>query len=126
MKHLLPPLLAIGGFVAYFLVTTRLGIYRSVPWEYLAVIAAGAGLGAWRLARAPGLASGLSALLSAGVLGFALWYLLGYSMYAAREERPRAGDRFPDFTLADSTGGSFHLGELRGKRVLLLFYRGDW
>jgi peroxiredoxin len=35
------------------------------------------------------------------------------------------GDPFPDFALPDSTGATFRLSEQRGRRVLLLFYRGD-
>ena len=31
-----------------------------------------------------------------------------------------------DFTLKDQEGRSFHLASLRGKRVLLIFYRGYW
>lgn len=37
-----------------------------------------------------------------------------------------AGKPAPDFTTKDQDGKSFHLASLRGKRVLLLFYRGYW
>ena len=47
-------------------------------------------------------------------------------MYAAREDRPRVGERFPDFALPASDGGAFHLAEARGRRLLILFYRGAW
>jgi AhpC/TSA family protein len=36
------------------------------------------------------------------------------------------GKPAPDFTLKDQDGRPFHLGSLRGKRVLLVFYRGYW
>jgi hypothetical protein len=36
------------------------------------------------------------------------------------------GKQPPDFTLADQNGKSFHLAAMRGKRVLLIFYRGYW
>jgi len=32
----------------------------------------------------------------------------------------------PDFTLKDQEGRPFRLASLRGKRVLLVFYRGYW
>lgn len=37
-----------------------------------------------------------------------------------------AGKLAPDFTLNDQQGKPFHLASLRGKRVLLIFYRGYW
>ena len=49
-----------------------------------------------------------------------------YSMYAPREDRPRVGDRFPDFRLPSSDGAVFDLAAGRGKRHLLIFYRGSW
>jgi cytochrome oxidase Cu insertion factor (SCO1/SenC/PrrC family) len=36
------------------------------------------------------------------------------------------GKLAPDFTLKDQEGKSFHLASVRGKRVLLIFYRGYW
>jgi cytochrome oxidase Cu insertion factor (SCO1/SenC/PrrC family) len=36
------------------------------------------------------------------------------------------GQLAPDFTLNDQNGRPFHLADLRGNRVLLIFYRGYW
>ena len=36
------------------------------------------------------------------------------------------GQAAPDFTLKDQSGNLFHLADLRGQRVLLIFYRGYW
>jgi peroxiredoxin len=47
-------------------------------------------------------------------------------MYGDREDRPRVGDRFPAFRLPTSDGGVFDLAAGRGKRHLLIFYRGSW
>ncbi len=38
----------------------------------------------------------------------------------------RDGQPAPDFTLKDQDGNPFHLADLRGTRVLLIFYRGYW
>ncbi len=41
--------------------------------------------------------------------------------------RPRTGERFPDFDLANSDGATANLaGCLAAGPVLFLFYRGDW
>jgi cytochrome oxidase Cu insertion factor (SCO1/SenC/PrrC family) len=58
--------------------------------------------------------------------------LLLLSAVAASQVLPRpqissgAGKPAPNFTLKDEHGNSFKLGSLRGKRVLLIFYRGYW
>jgi cytochrome oxidase Cu insertion factor (SCO1/SenC/PrrC family) len=36
------------------------------------------------------------------------------------------GKLAPDFTLKDQQGKNLHLASLRGKRALLIFYRGYW
>lgn len=36
------------------------------------------------------------------------------------------GEPAPDFTLKDQSNKDFHLASLRGRRVLLIFYRGYW
>ena len=36
------------------------------------------------------------------------------------------GQAAPDFTLKDQSGNPFHLADLRGQKVLLIFYRGYW
>lgn len=123
---ILAPLVAIGGFAAYFVLSLQLALYRRVPWEFLAVVALGAALGLYALWRRPGLASGASALVSVAVLAVACWYLFSFSMFGPREDRPRVGEVFPDFTLTSSSGAPFHLAARDGRRHLLILYRGDW
>jgi hypothetical protein len=125
MAAVLAPLVSIAGFAAYFLATFKLALYRRYPWEFLAVIAAGAVLGAVAFVRAPSAGRAAGALASAGVLGFACWFLFAFSMYGRREDRPRVRERFPDFTLPASDGGSFRLAAERRPRLLVL-YRGAW
>lgn len=36
------------------------------------------------------------------------------------------GERDPDFALPDQEGRTLRLSSLRGKRILLIFYRGYW
>ncbi len=39
---------------------------------------------------------------------------------------PDVGDLAPDFTLTDTNGEPVHLEELRGRPLVLVFYRGGW
>jgi hypothetical protein len=123
---LLAPILAGGGFVAYVLITTKLGIFREVPWEFLAVSALGAALGVRALVRRPGILTGASAVLSIGLAAFAFHYIFVASMFGPREDRPAVGETFPDFALPTSTGETFRLADATDKRHLVILYRGDW
>jgi cytochrome oxidase Cu insertion factor (SCO1/SenC/PrrC family) len=63
--------------------------------------------------------------------GIALFFLLAVFPAGAQVlPRPQiasaAGKLAPDFTLKDQDGKSFRLASQRGKRVLLIFYRGHW
>jgi len=126
MPDLLPPLVAAAAFGLYFLLTFGLAIYRRVPWEILLVMTAAGGLAIHRLVQAPGLATAAGAAFTLGLIGFACWFLFVFSTYGPREDRPRVGDRFPDFALPTSDGGTFRLAAARGRRLLVLFYRGAW
>jgi peroxiredoxin len=35
-------------------------------------------------------------------------------------------DRIGDFALTDQAGRTLRLGDLRGRKVLIVFYRGHW
>lgn len=56
-----------------------------------------------------------------------IFYTAVFSQLDAHELRVKAGDPFPEFTLATSTGSSFSPSQLEGKKAALyVFYRGDW
>ena len=126
MPTLLGPLLVLSGFGLYMASNTLLGRFRRVPWEFLAVSAVGVIAALILAARGPGMAATVGAAASVVLFALLLWFFFGYSMYAAREERPRVGDRFPQFSLPTSDGAVFDLASEHGKRHLLLFYRGSW
>jgi len=126
MLALVPPLVAAAAFALYFLTTFRLGLYRRVPWEFLTVMVVATGFAVFRLVRTPGAATAASLVATTGLLGFAGWFLFSFSMYGPREDRPRVGERFPDFTLPASDGSTFSLASARGRRLVILFYRGAW
>jgi hypothetical protein len=60
------------------------------------------------------------------------WLLLLLANIASAQVLPKPqiisaqGKPAPDFSLKDHDGRSFRLASLRGKRVLLVFYRGYW
>jgi hypothetical protein len=123
---LLGPLLAAAGFALYFAAVSRWALWERIPWEFLAISAAGALWSVAWLARGPGLARGAAAGVALAASGFSGWYLLSYSMLGPREDVPRVGDALPAFELPASDGGSFRLADARGRWLILLFYRGDW
>ena len=50
----------------------------------------------------------------------------GWEMAGADTTRVAVGHKAPDFTLEDADGGRHALSEFRGKRVVLVFFRGGW
>ncbi|HKA13928.1 MAG TPA: hypothetical protein VKH41_02835 [Myxococcota bacterium] len=123
---LLGPILVIAGFALYFATTTRLGRFRRVPWEFLAVSALGVAVSVLGVVAAPSTSSAVAALASAALFAGLLWFFFSLSMYGPREDRPRVGDPFPAFRLPSSDGAIYDSMSARGKRLLLIFYRGSW
>ena len=126
MAVLIGPLLVLSGFGLYMGSTTFLGRFQRTPWEFLAVSALGPVAAIAIALRDGGTASIAAAGVSVVLFAFLVWFFFGYSMYTTREDRPRLGDRFPEFRLPTSEGGVFDLAAERGKRHLLIFYRGSW
>ncbi len=50
----------------------------------------------------------------------------GHDLAAVDTGRVALGDVAPDFTLESRSGERITLSALRGRRVLLVFYRGHW
>jgi hypothetical protein len=126
LATVLGPILVIGGFALYMATNTQLGRFRRMPWEFLAVSASGVLHALGYFVTHPAPSTGAAAAISVALMGFLGWFFFSFSMYGPREDRPRVGDRFPDFTLPTSDGGVFDLAAARGRRHLLLFYRGSW
>jgi hypothetical protein len=126
MMALVGPVLVLSGFGLYMATNTLLGRFRRVPWEFLAISALGVVMGAAIASRAGGTATLVAAVASAILFGLLLWFFFGFTMYGVREDRPRVGDRFPEFRLPASDGSVFDLAAGRGRRHLLIFYRGSW
>ena len=92
---------------------------------FVAVMTAGAILGAIALLSQPGWVGGVCAGLA--VLGGAAFGL----MFAISAQRGgsgafRVGRPLPDFSALDETGTPFPVRELVGRPILLKFFRGHW
>ena len=73
----------------------------------------------------------LSGLLVAGLAAVSLLLAQfgpkdGQNLPPADLERVKAGAPAPDFTLPRPDSSALSLSELRGKTVVLVFYRGYW
>jgi hypothetical protein len=123
---ILPPLIVASGFGLYMATNTLLGRFRRVPWEFLAISAFGVALGLVLALRDSTPAHITGAAVGSALFGFLIWFFFRFSMYGAREDLPRVGDRFPEFRLPASDGTTFDFTANRGKRHLLIFYRGSW
>jgi hypothetical protein len=123
------------GEVSYFMYFARFPSLRDVPWLNLPIVALGvwlSALGAWRAFRSPAryrgkVAGSLGLLLSLGLaLLFNLYvFSLSYGVPPATETTLSLTSA-PRFTLTDQNGSEVRLSDLRGHKVVLVFYRGFW
>lgn len=125
----------LAGALSYFAFFARFPATRDVPVVNLPVVLAGAlvtGLGLVRSWRRSGplwrkglsaVAMGVSGLLAAGFL----FYVYGLSYRLPPETGRTAGlDAAPDVALTATDGRTVRLADWRGRRVVLVFYRGYW
>jgi hypothetical protein len=126
MNNLLGPILVAAGFGLYMLANVWLGQFRRMPYGFIALSTAGALYSVVRAFAVPSTERTVFALVSLALLGGVYWFFFSFSMYAAREDRPRVGDLFPSFELPASDGALYDSASARGRRQLLIFYRGSW
>ena len=110
---------------------------RDLPWVTLLLFLAGGcllAIGLRNAFRRPERYRGKVAGIVCSVLGVSLcgFFCWGVVVLSRRVPSsggaPRVGQQAPDFTLADATGKSVSLSDLRrtNRAVLLIFYRGYW
>jgi len=116
--------LMVGGWATWWRRIQRVDVPLR-PWAHYAVMAASLLLALAALGAGTGLAGAAAALLA--LLGSGAF--LGLHLISRMPDQPAAvgvGDAAPDFTALDAEGASFRLSELRGRPVLLKFFRGHW
>ncbi len=136
-NHLLwlGPLVTLIGALSYFMVFARFPATRDFPWVNLPLVALGlvlSGVAVWRAFVHRTVWRGR--VLGTAVFVFSLLLALAFNLYVFSLSYmlpdPTALtlelEQAPDFTLADHTGGEVRLADLRGRKVVLVFYRGFW
>ncbi len=129
------PLLTFGGMTTYFMFFVRFPALRDVPWLNLPIVWLGlylSGLGVWRAFGRP--ASYRGKILGPLGLLFSLAVGLLFNLYifslSYKLPEPSAAtlalDAAPGFSLPDEQGRLVDLEDLRGRKVVLVFYRGHW
>src|SRR5438552_160120 len=104
----------------------RIGAAGNLRHTAKNLVVTGVVVACWLALREDSAANVVAAAVSVTLFAFLVWYFFAYSMYAPRGDRPRVGARFPDFRLPSCDGAVFELAAGRGKRHLLIFYRGSW
>ena len=127
------PLVTFLGAVTYFTVFARWPTLRDFPWLNLPLVLAGFAISvvAFRRRRTESRLSrflawsglGLSVLLSA-LFVFYIFFLSW--MLPAPTTATQELQQAPDFALTDQHDGIVQLADLRGKNVILVFFRGFW
>lgn len=129
---LLTSLVALFSYLAFF---SRFPALRDFPWLNLPMALLGAGVaffGLWRVFKFQKslLHKGLSILGTLGTIAassfFVLYIFVFSSQLPTTEKVPTVGTLAPDFSLPDQHGKTHTLSKLRGKKVILIFYRGFW
>jgi hypothetical protein len=127
--------LTLGGAITYFTWFARFPALRDVPWVNLPLVLIGvllSGAAVWRAFARPHVfrgkilgSIGLSLSLLVGALFCAYIFFLSYRMPAPTAVTLGLSE-VGDFRLLDQDGRVFHLSDLRGRKVVLTFYRGHW
>jgi len=121
------PLLSLIGLVTYFTVAVRFPDLRDSAVVNLAVVALGAAIAAWGVVRRRNWKSwiGVFAATSFAALLFGYVFVLTNQLPPA-DSAVAVGEQAPPLDLPDLTGRMVSLDELRGERILVIFYRGFW
>ena len=138
-------LLSLIAFLSYFFVFIWFPVTRDFPWANLLLFAIAVVLLVWGVRRAfagerphpmrSKIVSSILVTLSVAIFGFFIFatFIMAKRLPASHGA-PQAGQKAPDFTLADTSGKPVALSELLAspingkapKGVLLVFYRGYW
>jgi hypothetical protein len=117
-------LITMGVIVWYFWVINKEKVPVSVA-PFAAVVVAGIVLAALAVAMEPRVLTVALLGLDLAVGGFILW-LLTFRKLPDGALIAKAGQPLPPLAATDDTGAPFDLTSLKGRRVMLKFFRGSW
>ena len=129
---LLGTLLSWTALLTYFKIVPQWPVLRdsghlNVAFAALGVLVGAIGMVRSLRAKRRRVVGGVLLVLAAGATGLLAFYIyvLSYSL-PTTDDVLAVGQRAPDFELRDQDGRARTLGELAGKRVGLVFFRGHW
>jgi hypothetical protein len=127
--------ITLAGGLSYFLHFAQYPDLRDFPLLNLPLVLLGlilAAAGCWQVFRQRGGALGKTLataglLLTLGFAGLFSFYVFFFSYQLPEAaSAPATQAMAPDFTLLDPKGQPVSLADFRGKKVVLVFYRGHW
>jgi hypothetical protein len=117
----------LGLSAALFALRLRRGVYSRYPFEQFFLVGAAFVLGLLATMANPGPVSLVLLAVEAGALALVVRYLGIGARFPSEEASVKAGERFPEFVLPDSEGGTFQSQSLLGSSAALyIFYRGHF
>lgn len=129
------PLVTFAGVVSYFMVFARFPGLRDFPWLNLPLVLLGAtasALAVWRATTAREVFKGrilapIGLLVSLFFAGIFVLYIFRWSYAVPQPTDATLGlEQAPDFALASMAGDTVRLSDFRGRKVVVVFYRGFW
>jgi len=131
----LGPVITLIGAVSYFLYFVQFPTLRDTALLNLPLVFFGlvlAGYGGWQLGRLRGrwlvkVLAAIGFLASLAIAGLFSFYLFVFSyQLPTATGTPTVGVLAPDFALPDQHGEPVRRADFRGKKLVLVFYRGHW
>jgi peptidoglycan/LPS O-acetylase OafA/YrhL len=121
------PVVSLTGLVTYFTVAVRFPDLRDSANINLVLAMGGVAIAAWGLLRRRNWKS----WIGFGAAAFFAFLFCGYifvltSQLPSPATAPAVGAVAPPLELTDQTGRMLALDDLRGERVVVVFYRGFW
>ena len=125
------PLIAIPGFLSYYMYFSMWPVFRDFPWLNLLILIGATTLSVIALRRAKsglGRAGSIGGLfISGGLLTMLTLYCFVLSYNLPDPNRVADdGTRLPAITLASWDGAPIDIAEAAGDKLILVFYRGYW
>jgi hypothetical protein len=128
------PLVTLFGVMSYFMWFSRYPLLRDFPWLNLPLVILGVVLSFLGVLavfkdkkRGPKIASGVGLVISGAFATLFLGYIFVLSsMLPSPQENTLAMIEAPAAALTDATGAVVNLTDYRGRKAVMVFYRGYW